>query len=186
MDIPTLNFEQLTWARKKKAARRIELEPCNDIDTTKLKRSNAMGYIEFAVRCKQSPNHEITCNNCFDERFKEYNELSQLSQVETSQKSRWLRLTKAGSALQSSSKCTELLRPLHNTTCIQCYNDRLEVFKKVSLEETDEVQKQKFKNELDALEKMSEWQRNDWMAINLGLLSFSFCKNSNNTYTQKI
>ena len=177
MEIPVVNFYQLTWAPKKKAARRVALEPCDDIGTPKLKRSNAMDDIPFAVRCKQSPTHEITCNNCFEERFKDYNELSQLSQAEPSQKPRWLRLTEAGSTLQSNSKCTELLHPLHNVTCNQCYNERLGVFIKVGLEETDQVEKDKFKNEVEMIEKMSEWQRNDWMGINLGLSSFSFCKN---------
>ena len=39
-----------------------------------------MDDIPFTVRCNQSPTHEVTCVKCFDAKFKDYDELSQLSQ----------------------------------------------------------------------------------------------------------
>ena len=133
MEIPVVNFDQLTWAPKKKAARRVALEPCDDIETPKLKRSKALDFTPFAVRCKQSPNHELNCNNRFDERFRDYNELSQLSQ---------------------STEHTQ-----YDDTCKLCRNKRDNIaFNK----QYDEWEKEQERIKLEQISKLNGWQKEQY------------------------
>jgi hypothetical protein len=93
---PIVNNDEINFAPKKLAKRRVQLEPAPlDIKTPLLHRSNAMDFTPFIIRtCKapspkhvftcpkcfnpsSSPYHDFTCDKCFALRYNDYDELSQ-------------------------------------------------------------------------------------------------------------